>query len=303
MSIINNEKENKKLSIKDLIKKKELACHFKHYDKNKDGKIDESELEIMVEEIYKKNYLKDELLFADKQIIAKTTKYIMFIYDKNKNGTIELNEFITYYHGKDIFQSTQEDLLESSRALLYVNRVLIRFMRNVPNMITVQNYVRHLSKIGESVRPILPRKVVGFLYWITWSYCIVDINVKVYSVRDQGREKMAYCALDTSIWHIFGSIILPRIAIHNIVKYSGNLLNNVFGFADKTRIGKYGPSIIGIASIPLMISPIDYITDISMDKSIRKLYIGKLPRMNKDHKLPHFSYFLDSENNYVKYFI
>ena len=46
-----------------------------------------------------------------KKVIADTTKEIMAAKDYNKNGTLELKDFVNYYNEKDIFEARVGNIL------------------------------------------------------------------------------------------------------------------------------------------------------------------------------------------------
>lgn len=154
-------------------------------------------------------------------------------------------------------------------------------MRRLNSVMASSRPLAYASEMGESVRPLVPPFFVRFLYGVSWGYVILDTAVKTYSVKDQGREIMSYYAMDTSIWHTFASMALPAFTIHSIVKYSGKLLKNFVN--PLSRFGRFGPTIIGMSSIPFIIHPLDHFTDWAMDNSLRKLYSDKLPKVPGHH--------------------
>jgi fission process protein 1 len=85
-------------------------------------------------------------------------------------------------------------------------------------------------------------------------------------------NKMKIKVIDLTIWHTFASMILPAITIHTIVNTSTKglkLLTKSTVLPNKLKIL---PTVIGLCSIPLIIHPLDHITDYAMDSSVRKLY-------------------------------
>ena len=83
---------------------------FHKYDKNKDQKLDMSELRSLVRDIYIETHklvLESDLLEEDLKLIDDTVKDLMKIRDSNNSGSLEFDEFTKYYDGKDIIQHSQ----------------------------------------------------------------------------------------------------------------------------------------------------------------------------------------------------
>ena len=74
---------------------------------------------------------------------------------------------------------------------------------------------------------------------------------------------------------------LPALTIHSIVYSSNIILKNIFIGNRYRKLVKYGPSIIGLSSIPFIIQPLDHLTDWIMDRTLRNLYGSKLQMKNK----------------------
>lgn len=171
-----------------------------------------------------------------------------------------------------------DKLLEENRIMAYGSR-FGRVMKMMNSIMNTGRPLAYASELGESARPLVPSWVVRSLYGISWGYVIMDTVVKTYSVKDQGKEKMSYYALDQVIWHSFASMMLPSITIHTIVKYSGKMINKMV--KPNTFVGRYGATILGLSSIPFIIHPFDRLTDYLMDKSYRKCFSNKLPMITK----------------------
>jgi fission process protein 1 len=166
------------------------------------------------------------------------------------------------------------EFIENSRSLAYTSRVAA-VMRNLPKIMANSRPLAYASEVGESVRPITSRKFVRFMYGLSWGYVILDTAIKTHAMKKHGREAMAYCCLDTSIFHTFASMALPAFTIHSIVKYSGKFFKKILG--TESKVGKWLPVICGLGSIPFIIHPLDHFTELVMDKSIRKIYGHKIP--------------------------
>ncbi len=136
----------------------------------------------------------------------------------------------------------------------------------------------YASEVGESVRPITNPAFVRFLYGLSWGYVFIDTGVKTYAMKKHGNEAMAFCCLDTSIFHTFASMALPAFTIHSIVKYSGKFFKKTIGA--ESKFSKWLPVALGLGSIPFIIHPLDHFCEWAMDKTIRKSYGHKIPGLN-----------------------
>lgn len=183
-----------------------------------------------------------------------------------------------------LFSSFNQKLLEKitdeNRALVYGSR-FARAMRGLNNVMIGGRPLAYASELGESVRPLIPRFIVRALYGVSWAYVMLDTASKTYTVRDYGREKMAYFSADLLLWHSLASMMIPALTIHSIVKYSGKAIKKYGNAA--SNFGRFGPTVIGLLSIPFIIHPIDHATDIAMNATIRRFYNYKLPVVPKSH--------------------
>ena len=170
--------------------------------------------------------------------------------------------------------------MEENRAMVYA-RLFPKFMLKMNQIMIFSRPLAYASELGESVRPLVPRYLVRSLYGVSWAYVILDTVAKTFSIRDQGREKMAFYATDLAIWHLLASMSLPAITIHSIVNLSKKVIDKFANPASK--FGKFGPTILGLSSIPFIIHPLDHATDIAMDYTLRKTYSHKLPVIPKTH--------------------
>lgn len=88
---------------------------------------------------------------------------------------------------------------------------------------------------------------------------------------------MSLTFFDTFTWHILASMVLPAITIHAIVDNSKKMISKV-KISNKKSLIKYGPTFIGLCSIPFIIHPLDHFTDYFMDYTFRYFYSDKLPK-------------------------
>ena len=82
-------------------------------------------------------------------------------------------------------------------------------------------------------------------------------------------KKIAYSAGDTLIWQMLASVIVPGFTINRICAASTYLLQKNKSLGKNAR--QWIVIATGIAAIPIIIKPIDHLTDRFMDQTYRKL--------------------------------
>ena len=114
------------------------------------------------------------------------------------------------------------------------------------------------SDVGAALSPVVHRHFVLSTFVITFSYCFADIAYEAYQAKHdphltQGQQdyKMKQKIVERSLFHGLASITLPEYIIHQSVHHSKHIFQRMNKF---TRLG---PSIVGIAIIPLFPKLID----------------------------------------------
>jgi fission process protein 1 len=149
-------------------------------------------------------------------------------------------------------------------------------------------YMGYANEIGESFRYQAPRLVVPS-YALAFGYCASDAifagyrkwndhsdtstaskkGVEVAAVNKSEvsmQTKVAVATIDTLVWQTFASVLIPGGTINLIVRATR------FGLMRSTipaNLKKWVPTIGGLASIPLIIHPIDDFVDAVMDSTVR----------------------------------
>jgi mitochondrial fission process protein 1 len=106
------------------------------------------------------------------------------------------------------------------------------------------------------------------------AYVLVDTGDKAKKQYDKpeilgGGVRPAFVAAgDTLLWQMFASVIIPGLTINRICWATGQGLKVMKFPRSPARL--WAPTIIGLASIPLIIHPIDNFVHMLMDKSYRK---------------------------------
>lgn len=164
------------------------------------------------------------------------------------------------------------DQIKDFRPATYSSRIAV-ILRKLPALTQKIQATAYASEVGESFRPVVNRRMVQTLYGLSIGYVIVDICGRTYCVHDQGVNKMFYFAIDTTIWHLSASLILPAVVVHSIVKYSGKLTKKLF--TNKKALA-WIPAVVALGSVPFIIKPIDMVTDFTLDNTLRKIYHNKM---------------------------
>lgn len=125
-------------------------------------------------------------------------------------------------------------------------------------------------KVGEAFRPLIaPRLVLGS-YAVSVAYVLGDTYDKAALAGRQARAQglnptplVMTSALDVLSWQSIASVAAPGLIINRAVAIAGAALRAV------GRQPGWAPTIIGLAAIPLIVKPIDALTDALLDRSLR----------------------------------
>ena len=102
--------------------------------------------------------------------------------------------------------------------------------------------------MGEAARPVAHPRIVTASYAVSWLYCIADVTnaaVTAYSKESTRHETLDIIA-EKSVFHIFASMALPAATIHTTVRLARPV------FMKLGRFTRFGPSIAGLAVVPLL---------------------------------------------------
>jgi fission process protein 1 len=141
---------------------------------------------------------------------------------------------------------------------------------------TLLRYAGYANEVGEAFAPLVPPIVVPASYAVAITYVVadtVDKTRKAYGGNKYEADMLTKCALieglDALIWQLAASVALPGYTIHQVVLIAVTL----FGAAGLTE-GVYDvvPTAIGLATIPLVVKPLDELAEVGMDVTLRKLW-------------------------------
>ncbi|XP_011158735.2 mitochondrial fission process protein 1 isoform X2 [Solenopsis invicta] len=137
---------------------------------------------------------------------------------------------------------------------------------------TYVRYLGYANEVGEAFRSLVPKSIVWFSYALSSGYVLADTvhkGVKVYQsdVSPQKTKNVLLSTSDTMLWQAFASVIIPGFTINRICAAVQ------FAQRKSTRVAwkkPWIPTLIGLASIPFIIHPIDHAVEGAMDVTYRK---------------------------------
>lgn len=106
---------------------------------------------------------------------------------------------------------------------------------------------------------------VGYVFADTY-----DKSMKEYTKSDSIR-RAALVGGDVVIWQLLASVMIPGFTINRICWAVGK---GVKAAKFKHKLGLWIPTIVGLASIPFIIHPIDSAVDKLMDETYRKYLLN-----------------------------
>ncbi|KAH8272282.1 hypothetical protein KR044_006965, partial [Drosophila immigrans] len=124
------------------------------------------------------------------------------------------------------------------------------------------------NEVGEAFRPLVPKSLVAASYGMAIGYVCTDTFDKSLRAQKAGSSQrdVAIVAADVFSWQMLASVILPGLLINRITAGSKMLLRK-----SPTILLKTLPTVIGLASIPLIVHPIDSLVDRLMDATFRQM--------------------------------
>ena len=131
-------------------------------------------------------------------------------------------------------------------------------------------FAGYANELGEAFRPLISHTWVHASYAVAIAYVLGDTYDKASAAGRQATARsespgpfVLTTALDVLSWQTIASVAVPGFVINRVVALSGALLR---------RAGRQPgivPTLVGLASVPLIIKPIDHATDAVLDASIR----------------------------------
>ena len=219
------------------------------YDHNKDGKLSSDELKMVVNQ-YNLGTLKD------KQILDIVSKY-----DVNNDKHIDPDEFLEFEHEIQLQET-------AARYAGYAARI---------------RYLAFTSDFGEALRPIVHKRIVNATYAIAFGYCFADVGYEAYKLhkRNYVTEKnvpmsLSQCIVERAAFQTLASVVIPFAVIHTTVDIAKKAFKKI------GRFQRFGPSIVGLAVIPLLPMYLDHPVERAIEWSFEKFGPWAHKKSHKD---------------------
>ena len=142
-------------------------------------------------------------------------------------------------------------------------------------------YLGYANELGESFRYQFPRFVAPS-YVIAFGYCACDsaqAGWRIWSSADtemstaQRQQESLRSMVDTAVWQTTASVMVPGFTINCIVKAARWMVRRPAVTAVlPAAVFQWLPTAAGLGSIPLIVHPIDHMTDILLDETLRKVW-------------------------------
>ncbi|XP_046963700.1 mitochondrial fission process protein 1 [Vanessa cardui] len=133
-------------------------------------------------------------------------------------------------------------------------------------------YLGYANEVGESFRSLVSVKVVRASYAVAFAYVLADTGDKSWKMlRKDGRFKNVVVETgDALIWQTLASVAIPGFVINRICAFTQNYLKkNVSKIPPKPR--SLITVAVGLASIPIIVKPIDMSVTMLMNLTYRRL--------------------------------
>jgi fission process protein 1 len=150
-------------------------------------------------------------------------------------------------------------------------------VRGGATLLSQQRPLAYASECGEAMRPVVKPTWVRASYGLSWAYIGADTGLQTLDhwTKTRNTEQTAIRFADTAVFHSFASMALPALTIHTVVRQSGKFLSvpSVASvFKSIPRVHAALPTLLGLATIPFIVHPLDELTHRVMDRTVRPFY-------------------------------
>ncbi|KAJ8670294.1 hypothetical protein QAD02_001553 [Eretmocerus hayati] len=137
---------------------------------------------------------------------------------------------------------------------------------------TPVRYLGYANEVGEAFRSIVSKSIVHSSYVVACGYVLADTahkGVQVYQADSSVNKSknLALSTADTLLWQGFASVIIPGFTINRLCASIRYLQEKSFKSSFRSP---WVATIIGLASIPFIIHPIDNLVEYSMNTTYRQ---------------------------------
>ena len=133
----------------------------------------------------------------------------------------------------------------------------------------------YMNEVGEAFRYLAKWFVIPS-YFISLSYVFADAISKANKqyLYDHGTfsKKTVIELMDVLTWQLIATELIPCFIIHLIVRFSRFTIKRNKVLNGIKNLYQYGPTAIGLISIPIIIRPIDRFVDQLMTQTYRKMF-------------------------------
>ena len=147
---------------------------------------------------------------------------------------------------------------------------------NPPVDIFRETWVRYLgyaNEVGESFRPVYP-KFVRPSYGIAFAYVSADTvnNVIKAKMNGESTNSIIRTGVDVLLWQTLASVLIPGKVINLVTAGALKVFQseNITIKSLPKSVRTWSPTMIGLATIPFIIHPIDDAVDLLFDNTLRK---------------------------------
>ncbi|GAX79359.1 hypothetical protein CEUSTIGMA_g6801.t1 [Chlamydomonas eustigma] len=220
---------------------------MKYFDNNGDGKLSGPELMELMRQA------KEEMSTSASKLPENVTKIIKK-FDLNGNGVVEENESQALGH--------ELELGETNARYAAYTAAFARGFR----------YLAFTSDFGEALRPVIASRLVTASYAVSIGYCFADVGWEAYKHHQRGYMtepthhkpfsqpmSMTQLVVERSTFQALASVAVPFAIIHTTVDATKHLIKAAG--ASKGALGRWGPSIAGLAIIPALPMCLDEVVE------------------------------------------
>ncbi|KAF4666698.1 Mitochondrial fission process protein 1 [Perkinsus olseni] len=119
----------------------------------------------------------------------------------------------------------------------------------------------YANELGESFKYLISRPAYLTTYGVAIAYVLADTFDKTKRAERRQQWKVA---LDTLGWQMLASVAIPGLVINRVVWTTRRVMQ------ERQLTNKLLPTYLGLACIPLIVTPIDRTIDWLFDNTIRK---------------------------------
>lgn len=174
------------------------------------------------------------MLISLVDLVPPEIKQILIKYDTNEDGHIDSEELM--------------------RLIDEVNRIehRYRYVGYSAAFARAFRYLAFTSDVGEALRPVVRKSIVNASYAVAASYCVADVAWETYKVGKTGKNSLGHpmtvpqMVVERSTFQLVASLALPAVIIHSAVDFAKHFTKRI------GRFQKWGPSVFGLAVIPLL---------------------------------------------------